>query len=135
MRIAFSVLLALFLSTSIFAQAEEIEPPHEEFALLEPETITDLAEGHTRITLRSNIRDAAVYLNGNFEGIVTLRLDDIMRGQYHLRMERNGYAARDFSIEVVAGCAQEYYIELSRIADGNAEGEIEPEPSVWVETE
>ncbi|MBQ7158146.1 MAG: PEGA domain-containing protein [Treponema sp.] len=111
MRNVLSVLILFFLSTAIFAQTDNTVA---ELPFLEPETIADFAEGRTSITIRSNIRDAAVYLNGNFEGMVTLRLDDIMRGQYHLRVARSGFVAKDYNISVTAGCAQEYFIVLEQ---------------------
>ena len=111
MRKPFSVLILLLVGVALFAQS--FSDSGTDFPFLEPETISDLEEGRTSITIRSNIGDAAVYLNGNFEGKVSLRLNDIMRGQYHLRLARKGYAAKDFRIEVIAGCAQEYFIELT----------------------
>ena len=111
MRNFFSVLMILFISAALFA--DDFSPSGGEFPFLEPETISDLEEGRTSINIRSNIRDAAVYLNGNFEGKVSLRLNDIMRGQYHLRLTRKGYITKDYTIEVLAGCAQEYFIELT----------------------
>ena len=111
MRKFYSVLMILFISAALFA--DDFSPSGGEFPFLEPETISNLEEGHTSINIRSNIRDAAVYLNGNFEGKVSLRLNDIMRGQYHLRLTRKGYITKDYTIEVLAGCAQEYFIELT----------------------
>ncbi len=111
MRKFYSILMILFISAALFA--DDFSPSGGEFPFLEPETISDLEEGRTSINIRSNIRDAAVYLNGNFEGKVSLKLKDIMRGQYHLRLARRGYESKDYTIEVTAGCAQEYYIELT----------------------
>ncbi len=111
MRKFYSVLMILFISAALFA--DDFSPSGGEFPFLEPETISDLEAGHTSINICANIRDAAVYLNGNFEGKVSLRLNDIMRGQYHLRLTRKGYITKDYTIEVFAGCAQEYFIELT----------------------
>lgn len=111
MRKFYSVLMLLLVPAVLFAQASA--DSGTTFPFLEPETISDLEAGRTSINIRSNIRDAAVYLNGNFEGKVSLRLNDIMRGQYHLRLTRKGYITKDYTIEVLAGCAQEYFIELT----------------------
>ena len=68
----------------------------------------------TQIAVRANVRKAAVFLNGNFEGVSPVTLRNLMRGQYHLRVEKTGYEAQDYLITVDSGCAQTYYIDLKK---------------------
>ena len=118
-----AIFYLLLLVLMLCAQSCRTLPVQETFPFLEPETIASLEEGRTSLTIRSNIPDAAVYLNGNYEGLVTLKINALMRGTYHLRMARDGFMPDDFTIEVISGCAQEYYIELKEQALSVGEAE------------
>lgn len=105
----------LSLCTALFSQAmEPLESQREATAQLQAESVSEIANTSTSITIRSSAGDAEVFLNGNYEGMTTLTLKNLPAGRYHLRVQKIGYETRHFVIIVRAGQSQEFYVELKR---------------------
>jgi len=47
-----------------------------------------LAKIHRRSTIKTNVSDAYVYLNGNFQGKTPITILNLAEGRYQLRIEK-----------------------------------------------
>ncbi len=71
-------------------------------------------ENNTKITIKCNVPDAEVFINGQFEGNTTLTLNGLPEGRYNLRIEKRGYEPRRYRIQVRRGQEETFYIELRK---------------------
>lgn len=81
---------------------------------LQSEKKIQIDEEKTKITIRSNVPDAEVFINGQFEGNTTLILNGLPEGRYNLRVEKRGYEPRRYRIHVRRGEEETFYIELRK---------------------
>jgi hypothetical protein len=87
------------------------QTPQELF--LQPEKSTDIAENHSVSTFRCNKTQTALYLNGEYQGIPTLTIKDLIPGIYRIRIEKQGYEKKEYLIYVERSKALTWYIELN----------------------
>lgn len=83
-----------------------------EIPLLESEQTSLLSPRETKVTFRASAKKCAVYLNGEYQGNTLLTLSALAPGLYHLRVEKKGYKAADYMIEVKLGSHEFYYVQL-----------------------
>ena len=57
--------------------------------LLESDRKSAIEKEKTKITVKSNVPNAEVFLNGNFEGHTNLTVNDLPAGRYNLRVKKN----------------------------------------------
>ena len=109
-----SLLCLAYADDSALTEPADNSAQAADIPVLQAETVTATADGTESITIRANVRKVAVYLNGNYEGNTTLTLRNLVRGQYHLHLEKSGYHSADYMIAVTQGCAQTYFIALEK---------------------
>ena len=118
-------LLAFVPALSVFSQEAEDSRSAQEnqagsesgdaFAIipeLEAEESSDIASGRTRAVFKTNVRSAAIYLNGNLQGRSQLTLNNLIEGYYLLRVEKDGYNFKENFIYVENAKSKSFYIEL-----------------------
>lgn len=108
----------LYITSSLFCISNINQ--ESDYYTAEPEILTsekkiNIQKRKTKITIRANIQDAEVYLNGQYEGNTDLTINNLPEGRYHLRVEKDGYKPRRFVINVRAGEEEFYYIELKKL--------------------
>ena len=124
-RIFISALLYSFFLFNLYSQEssfsieempalEESSVSGGEFNLLEAKKFSLTDTGRTKITVKSNVSDAAVYLNGQLEGNTTLIINDLPEGRYNLKVEKSGWETKRCRIQVRKGQEAVYYIELEK---------------------
>lgn len=88
----------------------------EAFAIipnLEPEESSDLDPYHTKATFKTNVKNAKIFLNGNFQGVSKLSVLNFIEGFYLLRAEKDGYNFKENFVYIERGKAKTFYIELT----------------------
>lgn len=115
-RITLTITVALLLCHSVFAQQIQtnILDTNGDASMLISESHRYIKENGTKITIRSNAPDAAVFLNGQFEGNTTLTIKDLPEGHYFLRVEKPGYAPKRYRIAVRREMEETFYVELEK---------------------
>lgn len=73
-----------------------------------------LSEEKTKIIIKSNVPNAEVFLNGNFEGNTNLTINNLSPGRYRLRVEKSGYRPKTYRIDVERGEERSFYVELEK---------------------
>ena len=86
----------------------------DEFSLLEAEKYTLTQQDRTKVTIRTNVPGALVYLNGILEGNSTLVINNLSEGRYNLKVEKEGYETKRCRILVRRGEEASFYIELKK---------------------
>lgn len=82
--------------------------------MMAPENKLAIDPGKTRITIKSNVRNADVWINGQYEGNTNLTINNLSPGSYYLKVQATGYAPRYFNISVRYGEDRTFYIELEK---------------------
>lgn len=82
---------------------------------LRPERIFAIEANKTSITVNTNVRDAAVYLNNVYQGRTPCTINNLASGYYELRVEKYGYAARTYYISVDRSQHNTFFIDLEKI--------------------
>jgi|WetSurMetagenome_2_1015567.scaffolds.fasta_scaffold58887_2 hypothetical protein len=82
---------------------------------LNPEKTKELTEKETEISIRANIYNASVYLNGEYQGVTPLTISGLMPGCYDLLITGKGYEKRHYAIFVKKGESLSYYASISKI--------------------
>lgn len=123
----FFLIFALFslISTSaVFSQSEQSSQAEENkagsdsgeaFAIipeLEAEEVSNLGAGRNRVVFKTNVKNCAIFLNGNLQGRSQLTLNNLIEGYYLLRVEKDGYDFQENFIYVEREKAKSFYIEL-----------------------
>jgi hypothetical protein len=70
----------------------------------------------TLVTVRANISDAEVYLNGQYQGLTPCTVKNLVPGTYRLTVQKNGYQERSFYVSVFPGRDSSFYVELAKIS-------------------
>ncbi len=68
----------------------------------------------TKITIKTNVPNSEIFINGNFEGYSTLTITNLPEGKYNLRVEKKGYRPKRYRIKVINGEERVFYIELEQ---------------------
>lgn len=101
-------LTAFFLAASavctLYAQ--------QELSLLQPEKTTDILQKETEFIIRTDKKNARIYINGNFMGLSPLTITELIPGEYRLSIQKES-RTKTFQIEVKRFIRQEYYIDMS----------------------
>src|SRR5574344_261555 len=105
--------IRLFAAACMLLFCVPVRPCAQEYEL-QSEKRTDIAEEHTQITIRCSTRNASVYLNGEYQGVTTLTINDLKPGRYMLRVEKEGYDPKEFLISVRSAQAQTWYVDLQK---------------------
>ena len=85
-----------------------------ELLLLESEQTESIAQRHTCITVRANVKKCAVFLNGEYQGNTTLTIRELPQGLYHLQVQKSGYLVADYLAAVTDGKHEHYYVVLEK---------------------
>ncbi|MFA6855636.1 MAG: PEGA domain-containing protein [Treponema sp.] len=72
-------------------------------------------DNKTSITIRTNIQDASVYLNGEYQGRTPCTITDLGSGSYSLTVKKDGYEERSYRITVKNGQSSTFFVELDKI--------------------
>lgn len=122
-KFSFSIFIFLFFTISVFSQIEiskekQISQNTENLTFLQEniraEKSISLDEKSTRITIKTNVQNAEIYLNGQFEGNSPLTLNNIAEGRYFLKVQKNGYKTKHYRISIKKGVEESYYVELEQ---------------------
>ncbi len=82
--------------------------------LLKSERKGAIASEATKITIKTNVPNSEIFINGNFEGYSTLTLTNLPEGKYNLKVEKKGYRSKRYRIKVAKGEERVFYIELEQ---------------------
>lgn len=100
----FTALLLVLAAAFCFAQSD--------IQLLKPDTVKDLDGTSTSAVIRTSMKKASVYINGEFLGLTPLTVNNLVPGTYQLMIKKTGREPKTFIIEIKRSLAQTYYIEL-----------------------
>ena len=67
--------------------------------LLKSERKSAIASEATKITIKTNVPNSEIFINGNFEGYSTLTLTNLPEGKYNLKVEKKGYRPKRYRIK------------------------------------
>ena len=84
----------------------------QELSLLQPEKTTDILQKETEFIIRTDKKNARIYINGNFMGLSPLTITELIPGEYRLSIQKES-RTKTFQIEVKRFIRQEYYIAMS----------------------
>ena len=116
------IVFLMIASAGLFAQTDAAQnsmpaanlDAEGEPQILKSEKIQIIKNNKTKITIRSNVNNAAVFLNGQFEGNTDLTINDLPAGRYSLRLEKQGYEPKRYIINVRGGQEETFYVELTK---------------------
>lgn len=83
-----------------------------EEGILIPEETKSYDGLKSQLIIKSNLKASDVFLNGEFQGRTKLILNGLQPGRYNLRLRKNGFPEKEFSIEQKSGESHTYYIEI-----------------------
>lgn len=83
-------------------------------AHLQPEHIISIEQYKSSITVRTNVYNAAVYLNGTYQGTSPCTINNLAPGMYLLRVEKRGYDSRSYYIQVRRNQNNTFFVELEK---------------------
>ena len=106
--------------TDIFSSIFDL--PNE----LKAEKKVQIERGASKITVKSNVDNASVFLNGTFEGNTPLTLNNLPEGRYRLKVEKNGWKTASYIINIRSGEDRTFYVELKKY-EGRVSFECEQE--------
>lgn len=109
-----SVLLLFFDCIPLFPAGNDVldkSAPVNEEGILIPEETKSYEGLKSQLIIKSNLRAADVFLNGEFQGRTKLILNELQPGRYNLKVRKNGFPEKEFSIEQKSGESHTYYIE------------------------
>lgn len=98
-----------FSGDSIFT---DDDPPYREERLIPQRKAGN--EKKTSVYIHTDADSAEIYLNGQFYGYTPKTIENLREGRYSLRIEKQSYRTRRFSINVRYGEEQEYYIQMEQ---------------------
>lgn len=89
----------------------------EHDGILKPETISEIADGTTRVSVKTAVPKQNVYLNNIYRGKTPIVITDLIPGYYELAIEtvesqdslKHKFTTNKYLIEVKNGEAQNYY--------------------------
>ena len=84
----------------------------QELSLLQPEKTTDILQKETEFIIRTDKKNARIYINGNFMGLSPLTITELIPGEYRLSIQKES-RTKTFQIEVKRFIRQKYYIDMS----------------------
>ena len=88
-----------------------------------PERFEEIEEGKTAATFKTSKKKAALYINGNFQGLTPLMAAGLLPGFYSVQIKKEGFKTVNIAIQVRDGVSDFYYIEMeeddSRVEGGN----------------
>lgn len=129
-RTVFFLLLALLLSNTLIAQNSDVasksqkpttvivyvEKKQKEIEPTEllPETREKIDDDLTEFVIRSNVPNAAVYLNSIYQGKTPLTIKNYTQGAYELIVNGIGYEIPYYFINITKGQRQKYYVSLEK---------------------
>ena len=60
----------------------------QELSLLQPEKTTDILQKETEFIIRTDKKNARIYINGNFMGLSPLTITELIPGEYRLSIQK-----------------------------------------------
>lgn len=115
-----SFCLPLLLFTFSFSLQSQIIPFSEE-KLVEADSKSAIQDNQTAVTIKTNYRKAAIYLNGTYKGLTPLAITKLTPGTYFLRIDKNNFLPVECYIEVENGIASSFYFNLEEEVSQNEE--------------
>ena len=82
--------------------------------LLKPEKTNETPKKNS-VTIKTNTRNAKVFLNGIYKGVTPISIDNLEPGTYRLRLEKTGFLPVERFISVSKGTTFSYYYEMTEI--------------------
>lgn len=117
--ISLTCLFIFILSGAGYLPAEENSAAGTESGLetsfieeLEPQSVSQISSGGTRIVITSNQGRSQIYLNNIYHGKTKLNIENLMPGEYVLQLLKNGKYSKKYYITVKKGYALFYYVEF-----------------------
>lgn len=113
-------IIMIFLSNTIFLFASsevlfDCEDVTDEIVLIEPRAKKILAsESQAYVRIECNVKNARVFINGNYQGIAPLDVKKLHPGQYKLELQKKGYENQIGFIEVKSKLELNYYITMEK---------------------
>lgn len=101
--------------------------------LLKSDRKSAIEKEKTKITVKSNVPNAEVFLNGNFEGHTNLTVNDLPAGRYNLRVKKIGYKPKFYRINVPQGEERVFYVELEKYEGTVNFIAVQPETLIYVD--
>jgi len=86
-----------------------------EDTILQSENTSSIEDIKTAITVRSNVPDAEVYLNGEYQGRTPCTVTDLTPGFYRLTVRKRGFNDRSYRISIAKGQSRTFFAELEKI--------------------
>ncbi|MCI1208500.1 MAG: PEGA domain-containing protein [Treponema sp.] len=99
----------------------------------QPVRSTQSEDKTATVTIRTNIRNATIYLNNEYQGYTPLKVKNLTPGQYLVSVKKNGYETRNFPIRLEAGQDKIYYIELEKITGWIKFKNLQSESLIYVD--
>lgn len=109
---------AIFSQTSNFMEEElkwqnnELELPFTD--VIFPSEKSKNSRNQTEITIRSNVSDAKVYINGNYKGTTPLSIVGLVPGKYKVRLKKSGYESAKAFVNVTESTSSTFYISMHK---------------------
>jgi len=76
--------------------------------------IKECEDGKETIVIKSNVRNAVVTLNGEYQGRTTLVIENLFPNYYNIIVSKSGYVSEENLVEVKKGYTIEYYFDLKK---------------------
>lgn len=83
--------------------------------VLKPHSMSETVDGTAGIVVETDVINADVYLNGNFQGKTDLEVTNLLPGMYVLEVKKNGYQDKIFQIEVQPGVSATFKIGMTEL--------------------
>ncbi|MBQ9630945.1 MAG: PEGA domain-containing protein, partial [Treponema sp.] len=106
---------ALFLVFLIFFSHAFSQQIDEQFLIAERITSVEREKILSSVTIHSNVRNALVYINGQYQGQTPCTINDLAPGTYRLRVSKQGYNSVSHYISVSRKRSSSFYVELERL--------------------
>ncbi|MBR7064381.1 MAG: PEGA domain-containing protein, partial [Treponema sp.] len=103
----------LFFAIFCFSFVVFSQPHNEQFLIAE--AVTEVQKSSASVTIHSNVRNASVYLNGQYYGTTPCTVTDLAPGTYRLRITKQGYNSVSHYISVSRKQSSSFYVELERL--------------------
>lgn len=85
-----------------------------QFIAAEPEKELVTGNNSSEIYLRTDVSNARIYLNGEYQGTSNLVLKGLLPAEYFLTIEKDGYKTQTIIVKVVKNLRREYYFVLEK---------------------
>ena len=97
------------------SESDELAFDLAKLVLLESSLMTKSEDGSAGIIVKTDIKNADIYLNGNFQGRTDLEVMNLLPGMYVMEVKKNGFRDEIFQIEVKSGIISTFSVNLTEL--------------------